>query len=399
MQTIKRFGAFLAVGLLLLALVPVAHADLSAAMHYYKSGKYLEAAGEFQSLVDQSPDYAYGHFMIGTSMLKMGKPGDAEQNLLKALDLNGDRFEYHLALANSYFFQRQYAKSIATLKTAEALATDANTQFYLYKRRGMSYAELEKWADAIDDLEKAKGVKKTPGILDRLGQAYYELRHYDKAVPALREALQQTPGSVSLVVRLATSLLNMGAEATSDSQKRSYYRDAVGAAKQYQDMKPNDAEANNLVGRASLGAKEFNAAEQAFKKVLALKPDHCFAMTNLGKTYIALQRWADAESSLHDATQCAPRLLVAYENLGFAMQKQKKLEEAIEVYERALELKTTSSIQKAISVCEENIKIRDENKAMDVLKTQQEEAQRIADEKYEAELRKTKEWEKARDDN
>ena len=255
-KTMKLCGAPILV-LAILAGLPV-RADMEQGMSYFQSGKYLEAAAEFQALVDQSPSYDYGFFMMGLSFLKMGKPADAEKNLLKAIELNGDRFEYHFNLANSYFQAKQYPKSIATLKTAEGLAEDTKTKFALYNLRGLSYAGLEKWADAVDDLEKARAIKKTPPILDRLSTAYYALGHYDKAVPVLREALATTSGQSSAQSKLANALLNLGAETQDDSKKGSYYNEALAAADAYRKLRPNSHVAHNLSGRAALGAKRFD---------------------------------------------------------------------------------------------------------------------------------------------
>jgi tetratricopeptide (TPR) repeat protein len=169
--------------LLVLAAAPVALADYEQALSYFKAGKYVEAAAEFQALVDQSPSYDYGYYLLGLSFMQMGKPKDAEQNFQKAIELNGERFEFHHGLAQAYFQTKQYGKSVAALKTAEGLAADGKQQFALYKLRGFSYIGLEKWGDAIEDLNRAKGIQSSPAILDRLGQAYYALNHYDKAAP------------------------------------------------------------------------------------------------------------------------------------------------------------------------------------------------------------------------
>ena len=118
------------------------------------------------------------------------------------------------------------------------------------------------------------------------------------------------------------------------------------------------------MGRASLGAKDYTTAEQAFRKVLAIDGNHCYAMANLGKTYIAVKRWGGAETILGDATKCAPRMAVAYENLGFAQQKQKKLELAIQTYRKAYDIEPRQSIMNAINTCEQNIQIAKDNQQM-----------------------------------
>ena len=140
-----------AIGLaaVLIAAIPVQAADFEQAMDYFKSGKYLESAAAFQELVDEAPTYDYGHFMLGLSLVKIGKPTDAEASFLKAIENNGDRFEYHHALAKSYYDRGEYKKSASTLNTAEALVGDAaNTKYALYSLRGYC---LLYTSDAADD--------------------------------------------------------------------------------------------------------------------------------------------------------------------------------------------------------------------------------------------------------
>jgi superkiller protein 3 len=357
----------------------------------------MEAAAEFQALVDTSPSYDFGYYMMGLSFLQMKKPADAEKNLLKAIELNGEKFEYHHSLAKAYFDQKGYAKAVATLKSSEGLVgSDKSKQYHLYSLRGLAYAALEKWGDAVEDLEKAKAIKPSPAVLDRLGAAYYELGYNDKALPVIKQYLASSPNNAAMQLRLTNIYLNLGAEATSDAKKDQYYNAALDAAEKYAALKPNTAEGHNMVGRAALGAAKYEQAEQAFKKVLAADSKHCYAMANLGKTYLATQRWKDAENVLNDASKCAPRMAVVYEGLGFALQKQKRLPEAIEQYDKALQIKPNPAIEKAKATCEENIRIAEANKAMDEEERKNQEAI-LAEQKRQAEEEaKRKAWEEAR---
>ena len=65
--------------ILALAIAPAAMADQEQALTYFKGGKYLEAAGEFQAIIDEHPDYAYAYFMLGNCFLKTNKATDAEK--------------------------------------------------------------------------------------------------------------------------------------------------------------------------------------------------------------------------------------------------------------------------------------------------------------------------------
>lgn len=376
-----------------------AAADYEQAMSDFKAGRFGESAAAFQALVDDSPAYDFGFYMLGQSFMKLKKNADAETNFHKAIELNGEKFEYHYALATSYFNRKQYSKTVATLKGSESLAAQPNLQLALYKLRGFSNSGLKRWSDAIEDLEKARKIKSSPAVLGRLGSAYYELGHMDKALPVLQSAVEVNPKSEALIVRLTNALIDIAAESRDENAKVANYSRALDAAKRYKAMKPASFESHNLVGRSALGAKKFDEAESAFKRVLSLKTDHCYAMVNLGKVYTAKKSWVEAESILRDAATCAPRLSVIYESLGFSLQKQKRLEEAIATYEKAMAIKPSSGVQKLMDTCHENIRIREENAGMD----DEEAASRAAAEQAEREFAEAKareaEWKKKREQN
>jgi len=393
-KRITSMGALLAV-VAAMTLAPVTLADFDQALDNFKRGKYVEAAAGFQEIVDQQPEYDYGWFLLGMSFLKMKKFDDSESSIQKAIDLNGERFEYHLGLANARYKAKRYAKTVAALKTAESLATDASSQFSLYRLRGLSYIALEKWADAAQDLDKAQKIKKDPVVLDRLSIGYYKLRHYDKVLPVLRQAIQAKANDAALLRRMTNTLLNLGAETTSASKKSSYFKEALTTAENLQRIKGGDSDVTNMVGRAAFGAKNYPKAEQAFRSVIAQKPDYCYAMVNLGKVYIAMERWVDADGILADAAKCAPKMAVVYESRGFAMMKQKKLKAAIAQFNKALEIKPSDSTRKMIETCNNNLQVASENQAMADREAAQAADAAKAQAEYDEAQRKAKEWEEA----
>ena len=387
------------VGVVAVALlgVTLAGAELDQAMTDFKAGKYAEAAAGFQALVDRAPSYDYGYFMLGLSYFKLGKKDDAIENINKAIELDGDKFNYYHALASVLRAKKQNREALRVLNDAEGLM-EPNSTFAFYSVRGFVNADLEKWGDAVNDLEKARAVKASAAILEYLGKAYYKLGYADKAVPVLREASKHNPNNANVQLLLADSLINLARETPTEAEKKKLFDEALQVATKYRNMKPDDFYAVNLVGKAALGAQAYNEAEQAFMRVLEIKSDYCYAMVNLAKTYIAGEKWAAAENISREATKCAPRLTAGYESLGYALQKQKKREEALEAYNQAQSIKRSDSVEKLIEVVAENIRRRDENLEMD-------EAERAAQEAAEAEARriaeeeaKREEWEKKQDD-
>jgi len=395
-RVLGSFAALVAALALVAGTAAWANDDLNQGLEYFKTGKYAEAAAKFQAMVDGSPNYDFGYYMLGLSYLQLGKPKDAETSLLKALEINGNKFEYHHGLAKSYFERKDAAKAVATLKTAEPLATADQQKFPLYSLRGFAYVALEKWPEAVDDLERARAINPQHSILVQLGKAYMSLGYADKATPVFRQAAQANPHDAPTSEFLAQALLDMGAEAKDDAAKKALYAEALQVADRVVKLKPNDYQSYNLAGRSALGAQDYPKAEQSFRKVLAQKPDYCWAMANLGKTYLAQARWADAEGILTDATKCAPRLAVAFESLGFAQQKQGKLAQAVQTYEAAQAIKSSDSVARAIATCKQNLEIAEHNQMIASEEAEAEAAEAEAKRQYEEAVKKQQEWEEKR---
>ena len=358
--------------ILALVLAPAAMADQEQALTYFKAGKWLEAAGEFQALIDEHPDYAYAYFMLGNCFLKTDKAEDAEKNLLKAIELNGDKFEYHYQLANTYVKMGKNSKVVSTLNNAEALAPNAQYKQALYKLRGFAYYQDQDWQAAATDLARAGSDTE---VVSRLAKSYFQLGDAQAAATAFAGAVKANPNDAELRQLYAESLLTLARKAKSDSQKSKLYGDALAQAEAFRKLEPNSFDANNLVGRTALGAKQYDKAVGAFTTALKKSPDQCNAMINQGKALMSKKDWANSYQSFDNATKCDPNMAMAWENKAYTLQKQEKLELAVENYDKALSIDRNSSFAaKNIEICKQNIAIRNDNIAMS-----QKEAQQKAD--------------------
>ena len=80
------------------------------------------------------------------------------------------------------------------------------------------------------------------------------------------------------------------------------------------------------------------AADELYRRILALAPDYPDASNFRGVVAFRLGRPAEAETLIRRAVALAPDYADAYNNLGNVLQHQKRAEEAAKCYERAIEL-------------------------------------------------------------
>jgi len=80
------------------------------------------------------------------------------------------------------------------------------------------------------------------------------------------------------------------------------------------------------------------AAEQLYKQILEVEPDHVESIFRLGSLLIQTKNFDTAQQLLNKAIQIDPNHAKAHNNLGIAFQKMKKHQEAINCYEKAIQI-------------------------------------------------------------
>jgi tetratricopeptide (TPR) repeat protein len=351
-----RFKPFFVTLLALAALcLPITQADYELALSEFKKGNYDVAAAAFQTLVEQSPSYDFGHYMLGLCHLKRGKAEAAAEQFSTALQFNSDRFEYFYGLAQALQLSHDNEEAIRTLNRAEKLAGDEHLLEFHYTR-GMAHSALNSWIEAIADLELAHGIKSDyKQVVQRLAHSYYKARRYRDAVPFLRESIKIDSGTAANYRLLAESL--MASKMDED--------EAFEAASSYRALRPGDSAAADLLGRAALAAGRFDEAIAAFSSLLLEAPANCSARINLALALLASDRAESAERTLSGKLDCDTLQSNAYATLGLVQRTRGKYEEALASYVRAYDILPASSSYQAIQEVRHNIEVREFNMAAD----------------------------------
>lgn len=312
-----------------------ARADVADALSDLKAGRFLEAAAELQSVVDRSPGYAYGHFLLGHCKLKTKDIAGAEYEFRRALSLDASRADYYLGFGLALNADGKWPFTIRAASEGLLRTSDPRTRSALLALRAYAWGALRRWSDAVDDLEAVQRIRPQPWALVFLGKARFAKGDYEGAVVPLRRTLLTLPDDPVVLRLLAECFIRLAANETDAARKRFNYTQALAYAHLFASGSPGDLSAFQLVGRAALGAGKLEQAESVFRHVLSIDQHQCYAMADLGRTYMAEARWAEAETYLRKATVCAPRLATAYESLGDVYLALGKPEQAAVEFRRA----------------------------------------------------------------
>lgn len=385
--------------------------DFAACWEHYEASRWSEAAGCFEGLLAEFEGWAWGHHYLGVSLRGAGRDDEALVQLEKAMELmpsdEEPAWDPFFMAATLLEAKGQCRKAMDVLGRAEGLIPAEETA-EATALRGRLHFCLENWRDAIQLLEKSG--QRDFDTWYRRGVAQYMEEDYESASDALEEALALQPEHASTVEFLAKAFTKR-AEATNDDRTRErLWARAAEIGRKMLASNPRSVEAHNLLARALMGAKDFAGAEREFKRVLELKPSHCFATFNLAQLHVKNQRWDAAVSAGGKASKCLsgdPKrnayMIVGDALLGSAGQRAAALGDddaegrrgAISVYRQAIDqfraarsIRASSGIDGKVAQAEQAIAGLEEAIATIEFNRQAEEANQAAaeEEKRQAEL-------------
>lgn len=310
---------FLPIAFLLASSVLSAQGDFAKGISFYKQGQYQKAIEQFEPLVEENPDYEAGFRVLGDCYLQLKQYSKAASAFRKAMELDGDQFVSHYGLAVAHFNQGQHRDAIAALIRAERLAKAPREQYQLAQLRGSAYYNIEDYAKAIEDLQKAASIQRGDfNDILQLGISYYRTGNYEQARQRLEQAASLNPSSGEPMRFLARLDYQNALEALDNRQ----YDRAARILREHVDKNPQDADAWFNLGLALQFAENLREAESAFLK----------------------------------AVQIDARNWDAWNRLGFIYEKQQQYSKSLEHYQKALALNSGSAIRESVERVQERIR-------------------------------------------
>jgi len=327
--------------------------------------KYADALGVYQKLVDLMPDDSDNYLRLAQIYRELHQLDKAEENLLKARQYNPGSLEILYNEAMIYESQGRYEDAIRVLSDAVSGLKSQSTVLparrrslaILYQQLGMLYRDVQNYQAAIytfqelSHLGEEEDRRARPLIMD----TYRVAKDLPKGLAAGREALAKYPNDLS--IRATQALLLGENQQTEDAAKileadlkgnagdrETYlnlaqvyerghrYADAEQAARKAESFSsdPHDNEiAWLLLGAIYERQKEFDKAEEEFKKALDVNPRNAQVLNYYG--YMLADRGIrleEAHGLIQRAVLLDPHNGAYLDSLGWVYFKLNKLDEA-----------------------------------------------------------------------
>jgi tetratricopeptide (TPR) repeat protein len=358
--------------LLVFGAVGPAEAGWEEGVQAFQSGNYSAAAKEFQAVVEASPDYANGHFMLGQALAKLNRDQDALAAYRKAYDLNPSSVQFQFALANAYLTAKRYGDAAQLYDRIDPSSLPSNLRAAYNTNQAIALDKSGRGAEAI--AAKRAAAQSRPndaGAQYAYGVAAYNAGESAAAVSALAKAVQleATPQHREAYTKALVR------QAREDSSKKAgnYTR----AAEQARALVAANASYDNLLllGEVQLGAKQYREATDSLSKAAAKKPGDWISLYYLSQAQTATGDYAGAENTLAKLLQTnlsAENERRAYKQIGFVHEKLKNYDEAKVAYRRAGDQASIARIERNEQIAAENQSIEEHNRQVEEMRSEQE---------------------------
>jgi tetratricopeptide (TPR) repeat protein len=361
---------------LVFAVAVPARAGWNEGVAAFKAGNYSSAAKEFQDVVKQRPDWAGGHFMLGQALARLNRKEQALDSFRKAYDLDPNKVEYQLALANGFLQTHMYTDAARLLDKIDASSLSAGQRGTFSQMRAVALEKSGRSGDALGALRDAARSKPNDAAVQyQYGVAAFNAGQISEAVRALGQSVKISPSTESRAAYVQ-ALIREARE--NPAQKSSSYATAVEQAKV---LAGQNASYENILslGEAQLGAKRYAGAIDSFQKAAAKKSGDWLAFYYASQAQTALGQYENASASLKKALATNPSAQNqrrVYKQIGFVDEKLKNYEEAKAAYAKAGDQASLARVEKNMQIAQENQKISAENQRIEEMRKEQQDLEK-----------------------
>jgi tetratricopeptide (TPR) repeat protein len=298
---------------------------LLQAVALQRAGRVDEAEALCRRILQANPAHAGALNLLGGMARMRGDHVRALDLIRHAIEAQPNHAAYHHNLAAVYREMGKFDEAIHCCQSALELQPD---QLESHVHIGLAYQFAKRWRDAERIFREISTCwPKAPHGPQALGDCARQQGRMHEAVEFYREALARSPdlGPVHLI--LGTHLLTSDDPATAEQHLR-----------RAAELLPRNLPALVNLGSCLTRLKREREALSVYKQALPLAPHDVMLNVNIGLALVGCGNYSEAEKWLASALRVDPNNVGALSGMGIVFREKQRPEEAIPLYERALQL-------------------------------------------------------------
>lgn len=305
----------------------MASLDLQASIRQHQAGNLDAAIAGYRAFLQQQPDHAEAHRLLGLALFARGQVADAREALERAASLTPANAALLNDLGNACRAAGDRGAAIEAFSAA--IKADPGFAFAHFNLADalLEAGEVERASAVYEDII-ARGFAAIDGDFHvNRGLCRLGLRDAEGAVEAFRAALQLEPGHSRAAAALSDTL-----------QKLGQHRGAVIFLTGFLDKQRASLETLISLGSGFLGLRDYPRALALFERLAAAHPRAPKVLIGKGLALSGVNRHEEALQSLDEAIAIDARDAEALIGKGVALKALRRLPEAIDTYRRAIEV-------------------------------------------------------------
>ncbi len=305
----------------------------------YRREQFGEAIKEFDQVLERQPGHFWAQYLNAICLLRRGRPAEARTLLGACLAQRSDFVWLYLLRGFAHEELQAWAAADSDFQKAAQLPLDDNARYVLAVNRGVLLVRQERFKDAVAELRSA--IERKPNAYQayvNLAQAYRRLDKPDLALDALDRAIQLEPGLAHLYRLRARLDLERNEPARA-------LRDLDRAIERETTNSPYGVDDHVERGRLLLDGGKLAEALGSFEAALALQQGHSLAQRLRAETLFRLGRFEQVIAAFDRYLEVGKPLESVYRGRGLARAELGQYPGAIDDFTKALELRPTSAVQ------------------------------------------------------
>jgi tetratricopeptide (TPR) repeat protein/SAM-dependent methyltransferase len=267
----------------------------ATAVRAHQAGRPEEAEQFYHSVLAIDPCHIQALQYLGILALQTGRPELAVTVIAKVLAENDRMPECHYNLALALRALNRVGEAIGHYRRALALKPD---HLEAHVNLANALSEQCNWDQAVAHYQRALALKPD------LTEAHNNLATALAAQGRSKEALIHYQRTLALNPNLADAYLSVGNLLLREGR----FDEAAAQLERGLAISPNDPRARNSLGFALAARGKFEQAVRQFERALALAPDFIDAYNNLAQVFFRLMRLDDALGVLRRAIEIGATL-------------------------------------------------------------------------------------------